>query len=106
MEGEGLMQDAATAQLALQDDGEFRAVRLRLTSNGEIIIEAHDIGPTARQIWDHDDYEFSATVPAASVARLAFELLKEKFAGNLRAVDAFITFCKEHSIEHEFYSWP
>jgi hypothetical protein len=100
------MEDTATAQLALQDDSEFRAVRLRLDSNGEIIIEAHDIGSIVRQIWDHDDYEFSVTVPAASVARLAFELLKEKFAGNLRAVDAFMAFCKEHSIEHQFYSWP
>jgi hypothetical protein len=101
------MEYTAAAELARQDDdGDYRAVRLHIASSGEIIVEAHDIGPTVRQIWDHDDYEFSVTVPAASVARLAFELVKEKFAGNLCAVDAFMAFCKEHSIEHQFYSWP
>jgi hypothetical protein len=69
-------------------------------------IDAHDMGPTIKQVWDHDDYEFSVTVPAAAVARLAFELLKEKFAGNLKAVDALRSFCEERSIEHEFFSWP
>lgn len=100
------MEDTATAQLALQDETEFRVVRLRLGSGGAIIIEGHDIGPIVKQIWDHDDYEFSVTVPAAAVARLAFELLKEKFAGNLGAVSAFVAYCKEHGIEHQFYSWP
>jgi len=100
------MENTAKAQLALQAGTEYRAVGLRLDSNGEIVMDAHDMGPTVKQIWDHDDYEFSVTVPATSVARLAFELLKEKFAGNLGAVDAFRTFCKERGIEHEFFSWP
>ncbi len=100
------MENTVTAQLALQAGTEFREVRLRLGSNGEIIIEAQDMGPTVKQIWDRDDYEFSVTVPVSSVARLAFELLKERFAGNLGAVDAFRTFCEERSIEHKFFSWP
>ncbi|MFZ0571465.1 MAG: hypothetical protein ACLPJW_20210 [Rhodomicrobium sp.] len=100
------MENTATAQLALEAGTEFRDVRLRLDSDGAIVIEAQDMGPTVKQIWDHDDYEFSVTVPASSVARLAFELLKEKFAGNLRAVDAFRAFCEERGIEHEFFSWP
>ncbi len=100
------MEFTPRVELALQNDAEYRCVGLELDSSGAIEIHAHDIGPAVKQIWDHDDYEFSVTVPATAVARLAFELLKEKFAGNLRAVDALRSFCEERSIEHEFFSWP
>ncbi|MGA7329826.1 MAG: hypothetical protein WBX25_36435 [Rhodomicrobium sp.] len=100
------MEFTPRVELALQNDTEYRSVGLELDSNGAIKIDAHDMGPTVKQIWDHDDYEFSVTVPATAVARLAFELLKEKFAGNVGAVDALRSFCLERSIEHEFFSWP
>jgi hypothetical protein len=44
-------------------------------------------------------------VPSASVSKLAFELLREKFAGQLGAVDAFRNWCKTRGVEHEFDSW-
>jgi hypothetical protein len=44
-------------------------------------------------------------VPPPSLPKLAFELLREKFAGQSGAVDAFRTWCEAHGIEHEFDSW-
>ena len=46
-------------------------------------MDAQDIGPTVTQIWGDDDYEFWVLVPPASVSKLAFELLQEKFSGQL-----------------------
>jgi hypothetical protein len=44
-------------------------------------------------------------VPPASLPKLAFELLREKFSGQLGAVDAFRNWCRTHDVEHEFDSW-
>jgi hypothetical protein len=44
-------------------------------------------------------------VPPASLPKLAFELLREKFAGQLGAVDALRDWCKTHGVQHEFGSW-
>jgi hypothetical protein len=100
------MENAVTVELFLQKDTEYRSVRLHLENDGAIKIDAHDMGPVVEQFWDHDDYEFSVTVPQAAVAQLAFELLKDKFAGNLRAVDDFKRYCGERGISHQFWAWP
>ncbi|MGD0025669.1 MAG: hypothetical protein ABSC37_13790 [Xanthobacteraceae bacterium] len=100
------MENATTIQLAKQDDTEFRAVRLNIDSDGAIRMDAHDMGPTVVRVWDHEDYEFSVEVPASAVGRLAFELLREKFAGNLNGVSEFRNFCEKHDIVHKFDSWP
>jgi hypothetical protein len=100
------LENETTIELAKQDGVEYRAVRLNIDGDGTIRMDTHDIGPTVTQVWDHDDYEFSVEVPPAAVAKLAFELLREKFAGNLNGVSQFRTFCEDHGIVHEFDSWP
>ena len=100
------MANPVSVELALQDETEYRSVRLHLESDGAIKIDAHDMGPAVKQFWDHDDYEFSVTVPPEAVAQLAFELLKERFTGNLKAVDEFRSFCEERGISHQFNTWP
>ena len=92
-------------EIARQEGSEFRSVTLALENDGAIKMDAQDIGPTVTQIWGDDDYEFWVRVPSASVSKLAFELLREKFTGQLGAVDAFRDWCKAHSVEHEFDSW-
>ena len=57
------------------------------------------------RFWGDDDYEFWVQVPSASVPKLAFELLREKFSGQLDAVDAFRAWCRTHDVQHEFDSW-
>ena len=93
-------------EIARQDGTEFRSVRLRLEDDGGIKMDAQDIGPTVTQFWDHDDYEFSVRVPPTAVSKLALELLREKFSGQLGAVDAFRDWCKAHGVPYEFETWP
>jgi hypothetical protein len=92
-------------EIARQDGAESRSVHLALEHDGGIKMDAQDIGPTVTQIWRDDDYEFWVRVPPASVSKLAFELLREKFSGQLGAVDAFRDWCKAHGVHHEFDSW-
>jgi len=92
-------------EIARQEGTEFRSVRLSVEEDGAIKMDAQDIGPTVTQIWGEDEYEFWVRVPSASVSKLAFELLREKFMGQLGAVDAFRDWCKAHGVEHEFGSW-
>jgi hypothetical protein len=92
-------------EIARREGTEFRSVRLTIEDDGAIKMDAQDIGPIVTQIWGDDDYEFWVHVPAASVSKLAFELLREKFTGQLGAVDAFRDWCKTRGVEHEFDSW-
>ena len=92
-------------EIARQEGKQFRSVRLNLEETGAIKLEAQDMGPKVEEIWGDSDYEFWVHVPAAAVGALAFELLREKYAGQLGAVDAFRDWCKLHGIDHEFDSW-
>ncbi len=92
-------------EIARQDGTEFRSVRLTLEDDGAIKMDAQDMGPTVIKVWGDSDYEFWVHVPPRSVSKLAFELLREKFAGQLGAVDDFRNWCKAHAVEHEFGSW-
>lgn len=94
-----------TIELARQEGTEFRSVRLALEGDGAVRLEAQDMGPSVEKIWGDSDYEFWVRVAPSSLSKLAFELLREKFAGQLRAVDAFRDWCKTHGVEHEFGSW-
>jgi hypothetical protein len=92
-------------EIARREGTEFRSVRLTLDDGGVITMDAQDMGPTVSKIWGDDDYEFWTRVEPASLPKLALELLREKFAGRLDAVDALRDWCKAHDIEHEFGSW-
>ena len=92
-------------EIARQDGVEFRSVGLHLEDDGGIKMDAQDIGPTVTRTWGSDDYEFWVRVPPAAVSKLAFELLREKFSGQMGAVDAFSDWCDAHGVEHKFDDW-
>ena len=92
-------------EIARQEGTEFRSVRLALEDGGAILMDAQDIGPAVTRIWDDSDYEFWVRVEPSALPKLAFELLREKFGGQLGAVDAFRSWCNEHGVEHRFDSW-
>lgn len=94
-----------TVEIARQEGTEFRSVRLSLKDDGAILMDAQDMGPLVEKVWGDSDYEFWVHVPPEAVGTLAFELLREKYAGQLGAVDAFRDWCKTHGIAHEFDSW-
>jgi hypothetical protein len=68
-------------------------------------MEAQDMGPKVEKIWGDDDYEFWVDVPAAALHKLAFALLRDKYAGRSDAVDEFHAFCKKEAIDHNWDSW-
>jgi hypothetical protein len=92
-------------EIARQEGAEFRSVRLTLEDDGAIKMDAQDMGPTVTEIWGDSDYEFCVDIAPAALPKLAFELLREKYTGQLGAVDAFRDWCEAHGIEHEFDSW-
>jgi hypothetical protein len=122
------MNDIMAIEIARQDGTQYRSVYLRVEDDGGIKMDAHDMGPTVTEFWDHDDYEFWVRVPPAAVSKLALELLREKgqsdavlpasasklalellgekFSGQLGAVDAFRDWCKAHGVDHKFEIWP
>ncbi|MDE2111319.1 MAG: hypothetical protein KGJ79_09270 [Alphaproteobacteria bacterium] len=80
-------------------------MHIALKEDGAITIEEQDIGPSVTKIWGDSDYEFWVRVAPTALPKLAFDLLREKFADQLEAVDAFRNRCKAHGVEHEFGSW-
>ncbi len=92
-------------ELARIEGAESRTVQLQLQADGAIRLHAYDRGATAKLTFDRDEYEFWVTVPAEAVARLAFELLRDRFTGRLQAVTEFRDFCKAREITNIFDTW-
>jgi hypothetical protein len=92
-------------ELATVEGPEARSVRLQLQADGGVRLHAYDRGSTARLTFGRDEYEFWVTVPPEAVSRLAFELLRDKFAGRLQAVTEFRDFCKSREIVNKFDTW-
>src|SRR5215204_4237850 len=92
-------------EIARQEGPEFRSVSLSTSASG-LRMDAHDIGPAVERTWNHDDYEFWVSVPGEALPAVVFALLKEKYSGRLGAVDEFKVFCEQHSIPHNWESWP
>jgi hypothetical protein len=93
-------------ELAVQDGEEFSSIRLSLSASGAIELSGQDIGPTVREFFNHDDYEYIVTIPPEAVAKLAFELLKDRYRGNLHAVEQFRDYCNERGIPNKWFTWP
>jgi hypothetical protein len=78
---------------------------LTLENDGGIKLDAEDSGEAVTECWGKDDYECWVDVPPAAVGKLAFELMRDKYAGDWKAVDAFRTWCEDHGVEHKFWTW-
>ena len=96
---------ATEIELAAVEGAESRTVQLQLQADGALRLHAYDRGATARLTFGRDEYEFWVTVPPEAVARLAFELLRDKFTGRLQAVTEFRDFCKAREIVNKFDTW-
>lgn len=92
-------------EIACREGAESRSVRLTCANDGAITMDAQDIGPSIAAVAGDDEYEFWVTIASTELPKLAFELLREKFAGQLDAVDAFRDWCKVHGVEHRFGNW-
>lgn len=97
-----------TIEIARREGSDFRSVRLTIGDDRALTMDAQDIGPHGTGILGPDEdneYEYWVRIAPNAVPKLAFELLREKFAGQLGAVDALRDWCKARGIEHEFGSW-
>lgn len=93
-------------ELARRDGAEFRSVRLQLQADGSIRLHTYDVGPTSPTADGREQNEFWVTVPPYEIAKLAFVLMKEHFAGRLQAVTEFRDFCKGNEIVNAFKTAP
>jgi hypothetical protein len=76
---------------------------LTLKDDGGIKLDTEDSGAVVEECWGKDDYEYWVDVPRAAVGKL--ELLAARYAGDPHAVDKFRTFCEQHGVRHEFWTW-
>lgn len=94
-----------SANLYRKEGDPFRSVHLYVEADGSVRLDAQDMGTRVKEIWGDSDYEFSVDVPGTALRKLAFALLREKYAGRDKAVDEFRAFCEREDIEHEWNSY-
>ena len=99
------MTETYSIELYLQEADNFRSVRLAVHADGSVRLDAQDMGKFVEEVWGDTDYEFWVDVPATALRKLAFILLRERYAGRSGAVDEFRAFCKREGIEHEWNSY-
>jgi hypothetical protein len=92
-------------ELARQTGADSRSIDVALHDDGSIRLDGLDMGPMVEQTWGGDDYEFWVTIPPEAVGRLAVELLRQRYMGDLGAVEALSEFCAELGIDHQSGSW-
>ena len=92
-------------ELATTEGAEARTVRLQLQADGGVRLHTYDKAAKASLTLTRSEYEFWVTVPPDAVARLAFELLREKYEGRLQAVTEFRDYCKAREIVNKFDTW-
>jgi len=85
---------------------EQRWVSLELREDGAIQMFTSDVSQTALATWGREDYDFWVIIPPEAISLLAFELLRERFAGRAGATDELREFCKAGNIAHEWQSYP
>jgi hypothetical protein len=99
------MTKTCSAEIYRQEGENFRAVNVSVDADGSVRLHAQDMGKRVEEIWGDSDYEFWVHVPSAEIHKLAFALLREKYAGCEGAVDEFRSFCQREGIEHEWGSY-
>ena len=99
------MNETYSTELYRQKGDNFRSVRLSVNADRSVRLDAQDMGKPVQNVWGDSDYEFWVDVPARALRKLAFTLLREKYAGRSGAVDEFRAFCKRENIEHEWGSY-
>ena len=96
-----------SANIATQNEGsEKRLVSLTLHDDGSIQMFTSDASQTALKLWGKEDYDFWVTIRPEHVSLLAFELLRERFAGRTEATDELRELCRAGDVACEWQSYP
>ena len=99
------MSEAYSAEIYRQEGDEFRSIRLSVSAEGSVRLDAQDMGKLTQKIWGDDDYEFWVDVPATALPKLVFALIRDKYSGRNGSVDEFRALCEREGIEHTWDSW-
>ena len=99
------MSEAYSAEIYRQEGDEFRSIRLSVSAEGAVRLDAQDMGKLTKEIWGDDDYEFWVDVPATALPKLVFALIRDKYSGRNGSVDEFRALCEREGIEHTWDSW-
>jgi hypothetical protein len=98
------MDDAYEAELYRNEGAEFRSVRLEIRRDGSLRLDCQDIGDNVKRLLGDDDYEFWVDVHASELRKLAFALLRDKYANREGAVNEFRDFCDRECVEYRWMS--
>jgi hypothetical protein len=91
-------------ELAREDGDEKRSVTLFESDEG-IRLHSSDTGPTAQATFGAAEYEFWVDIARADLPALAAALLRERFAGDVRATEHVRAFCEASGVPHRWSSW-
>lgn len=88
-----------------ENEGGRTTVSLERLEDGSVQVFYYDIGEDCRRMYGDSDYEAWVRIAPAELAKLAFALLADKYAGRYDAVSDFEAFCKARGIEHDYGIW-
>lgn len=80
---------------------DWRFLSASVNSSGNLVLEGHDLGPTVKQFWPDDEYEYWRQVDSANVPKVLLELIKDRF----KSEGEFAQWLKTKEIESEFHNW-
>ena len=102
---EGTMGESWVAIAKRERPGLVAIIRASLKAEGTLIFGGQDLGDDVKPVWGDDEYEYEVVVPASEIGRVVLLLLKQKFDGDLEAVEKFKNFCETNEIVHRFDTW-
>jgi hypothetical protein len=73
----------------------------RIEENGDLRLDAYDVGELPKRMMGDDDYEYWVVVPAEWKDTILLKLIKERF----KDVYAFHKWARENAIAHSSGSW-
>lgn len=82
-----------------------RSVELHLHDDGGLQLNAIETGPEVQNFWGTENYEYWVNIPLAELGKLAFHLLRERYAGQSEAAEELRAFCERNGIDHRFEEW-
>ena len=91
--------------LPRSDGPRYRQLTLALSSGGELTLTSHEMGVSLEAAWGDDDHEVTLSLPAGTLARLAFILLSEQLKDRNDGLEHLLMICERHGVAHQLACW-